>query len=143
MAKNRQSRQVKKKPTARSRAIKRTNLLKGRFLEQFVKCCVVGKAARLAGVSRSQVYKWLETDSRFAAGYEDARREVVEMLETEAVRRAVEGVKKPVGFYQGRSITTVKEYSDTLLIVLLKAHAPEKYHEKHEISGPGGRPIPI
>ena len=40
-------------------------------------------------------------------------------LEAEARRRAVEGVRKPV-FYQGVICGWVGEYSDTLLIFLLK-----------------------
>lgn len=40
-------------------------------------------------------------------------------------------------------VATVKEYSDTLAIFLLKAHAPDKYRERTsaEISGPGGGPV--
>ncbi len=46
------------------------------------------------------------------------------ILEDEATRRAIEGVKKPV--YQGsKKVGEILHYSDTLLIVLLKAQAPK------------------
>lgn len=40
-------------------------------------------------------------------------------------------------------VSTVRKYSDTLAIFLLKAHAPEKYREnsKMELSGPNNGPI--
>ncbi len=62
----------------------------------------------------------------------------------EAVRRAVEGTEKPV-YQQGRLVGHVQEYSDTLLIFLLKGRRPEKYGEKlrQEISGPGGDAVQI
>jgi hypothetical protein len=47
-------------------------------------------------------------------------------LEDEAVRRAYEGVERPV-FQGGKQVGVVREYSDTLLIFLLKALRPEKY----------------
>lgn len=42
-------------------------------------------------------------------------------------------------------IATMKEYSDTLAIFLLKAHAPEKYRDnaKLELTGPNGGPVQI
>lgn len=53
-------------------------------------------------------------------------------LEDEAHRRAFEGVDKPV-FYQGDECGTIREYSDTLAIFLLKAHNPEKYRENSKV----------
>ena len=52
-------------------------------------------------------------------------------LELEARRRAVEGTERPV-FYQGGEVGYVREYSDTLLIFLLKAHRPNKFRERVE-----------
>ncbi len=56
-------------------------------------------------------------------------------LEAEAWRRAVEGVERPVGWYQGKPGGYVKEYSDVLLIFLLKGLRPEKYRERMELKG--------
>jgi hypothetical protein len=60
------------------------------------------------------------------------------MLEDEAVRRAVDGVRKPI-FYKGKPIRICgeivyeTEYSDTLLIQLLKAYYPEKFGDKPQV----------
>lgn len=53
-------------------------------------------------------------------------------LEDEARRRAFEGFDKPI-VHQGVITDTVKEYSDTLAIFLLKAHFPEKYRERSSV----------
>ncbi len=57
-------------------------------------------------------------------------------LEDEARRRAYDGWLEPV-FHKGVKVGTVRKFSDTLLIVLLKAHKPEKYREniKMDVSG--------
>ena len=62
------------------------------------------------------------------------------MLEEEAIRRACRGVNEPV-FYRGKVCGAIQKYSDTLLIVLLKALAPAKYREVHELQGEGGGPV--
>ena len=56
--------------------------------------------------------------------FEDADEEVTETLEREATRRASKGTLKPV-FYQGKVCGEIREYSDTLLIFLLKARRPD------------------
>lgn len=53
-------------------------------------------------------------------------------LEQEAIRRAVDGTNKPV-FFQGEIVGFEKEYSDTLLVLLLKAHKPDKYRERSDV----------
>ena len=61
--------------------------------------------------------------------YEVAEVEATETMEQEAYRRAVQGTVRPV-FHQGAQCGSVQEYSDTLLIFMLKARAPEKYRER-------------
>ena len=60
------------------------------------------------------------------------------------VRRAFEGTDEPV-YYKGEECGSVRKYSDTLAIFLLKAHAPEKYRENihAELTGAGGGPIAL
>lgn len=113
------------------------------FLRAFAEYGNVTTAARLAHVERRRVYDWQEQDDEFAVAYREAEIRATEMLEAEARRRAVEGVSSTVPvIYQGRVIETVTEikYSDTLLIFLLKARAPEKYRERHDITS-GGQPF--
>lgn len=96
----------------------------------------VSKACDAVAISRRTAYNWRVDDPAFAAGWDKAMKAAVLKMEDEAHRRAFDGVDKPV-FYQGVECGTVREYSDTLTIFLLKAHNPEKYREnsKVELSG--------
>ena len=80
------------------------------FLEAFARCGNVTTAARIAEVTRTNVYRWQEHDAEFLAAFHEAEAQSTEVLEEEAQRRAMES-------------------SDTLLIFLLKARAPEKYRD--------------
>lgn len=96
----------------------------------------VSQACRIAGISRQTAYDYRETDHIFAWKWEDCLEEACDGLELEARRRAVEGVERKK-FSEGRPVMdpatgrqyVEREYSDTLLIVLLKAHRPEKFRE--------------
>lgn len=63
-------------------------------------------------------------------------------MEREAYRRAVDGVEKGV-YYKGDRIATEHEYSDTLLIFMLKARAPEKYRENLKVDHSGSADVTI
>jgi len=112
------------------------------FLEVFRRLGNVSAAATESEISRRVVYDWLDKDLKFAAAFREAEIEAVDYMEREAWRRAVEGTKKPV-FQGGELVGHVQEYSDTLMIFLLKARDPAKYREKHqhELSGPDGAPF--
>ena len=56
-------------------------------------------------------------------------------LEAEAIRRATEGVLKPTGWYKGEPGGYIREYSDILLIFLLKGAKPDKYAERVQVRG--------
>ncbi|OJU90986.1 MAG: terminase [Burkholderiales bacterium 66-5] len=102
----------------------------------------VTRACRAVGISRQTAYEWRSNSPEFAKAWEVAKAQGMDALEDEATRRAFEGFDKPVTF-QGEVRDTVREYSDTLLIFLLKGGKPEKYRERAEISGPGGGPIEL
>lgn len=91
----------------------------------------VTKAADAAGVDRHTVANLRRASESFAAAYEQAKLDAAEMLEAEAVKRANEGWDEPV-FYRGEVCGTVRKYSDTLLIFLLKGALPEKYRERYD-----------
>lgn len=102
------------------------------FLEAFAEHGNITTAAKSAGISRRVVYKWQEHDADFLVAFHEAEAIATEVLEAEARRRAVEGVTQETPIYQrGEHVGTIvkTEYSDTLLIFLLKARAPEKYRE--------------
>lgn len=114
------------------------------FLAYFSVYASVSRAAKKSKVARSNIYLWLKNDDAFKELYDEACKEALGSLEDEAVRRAYEGVLKPV-FQGGVKVGSIREYSDTLLIVLLKARDPQKYKERvaSEHSGPNGKPIAV
>src|SRR5690606_10953200 len=102
---------------------------KSRFLAELARMANVSAAAKKAGVPRSTAYDWYKADEAFAAGWDDAVEVAVDSLEKEAWRRARDGVLKPV-YQKGEKVGQVREYSDQLMVTLLKAHRPEKYRER-------------
>lgn len=115
---------------------------KAAFLAAFAEIGQVCKSADAAGVARTTPYDWAEADDEFAEAWSKARLKSVGRLEDEALRRAVDGTDKPV-YQRGKKVGTVKEYSDTLLIFLLKNWRPERYREKREIVGAQGGPLKV
>jgi hypothetical protein len=113
--------------------------LKKAFLEAYRETGNIRSACTAAGVGRSTIYKWQEHDGAFHAAFGQAQVEAVEALEAEAYRRGVTGVEEPV-IAAGRGVVgTVRKYSDTLLIFLLKGAAPAKYRERYEPAAAGER----
>lgn len=98
------------------------------FLAELAETCNVSEAARVAGVERTVPYSHRDADPAFAAAWEDAIEQGIEALELEARRRAMKGTSRPV-YYQGAECGQVQEYSDTLMIFLLKAHRPKVYRD--------------
>lgn len=94
-------------------------------------------AAEVVGVDRTNHYYWLRSDPEYRAAFEDAKASATERLEAEAWRRAAEGVEKPTGWHKGEAGGTVREYSDVLLIFLLKAHNPQKYRDQQPLGAQG------
>lgn len=113
-----------------------------KFLAALKRSPNVSAAAKAAGIARQYVYEVRAGDPDFAKAWEDALGHAIDGAEGELYRRAVKGTRKPV-YYQDRKIDELREYSDTLLIFLLKAHKPEKYREtvRSELTGANGGPI--
>ena len=134
------------------------------FLLAYADSANVTVAATAAKVGRRTHYDWLENDAEYAAAFKAAGEDAADLLELEARRRAAEGVDEPV-IHQGQMMgvwvnakgqqvakdtpgarmipLTVKRYSDTLLIFLLKGARPEKYRDNARIehTGAGGGPV--
>lgn len=89
------------------------------------------QAAKAAGIDRRNHSNWMRGDGEYRTAFEEAHQQACETLEEEARRRAVDGVEEPV-HYKGEKVDTVKKYSDTLLMFLLKGALPEKYRERYE-----------
>ena len=101
----------------------------------------VTMAMREAKVERDTIYRHRRNDPVFAKGWRSALRQAGDVLESEAWRRAYEGVAEPVAILGQRE--EVRKYSDTLLIFLLKGTKPKKYREnfRHELTGANGGAI--
>lgn len=108
----------------------------------FLNCLSAGDSVRAssetAGIDRRTLYRWKEQDAVFAEAWKKAQDEGdgPSVLEQEAIRRAVSGVKRPV-YRGGEVVGHVTDYSDSMLMFLLKAHHPEKYDPKASASGEG------
>ncbi len=97
------------------------------FLAHLSETGNVLRSCKHAGISRQTAYNWRE-DPLFALAWKHALEDASDLLEEEARRRAYHGVDKPV-FYQGDECGQIREYSDTLLTLLLKANNPDKFRE--------------
>ena len=91
-----------------------------RFLAAFSHCNSLIRAARWARISRTAHYNWLNEDPTYPGRFSDAKKRAVNCMYDEAVRRAAEGVRKPV-WYKGKICGYETEYSDMLLARILEA----------------------
>ncbi len=111
--------------------VQRTKLTRQRkqtFLEHLRATCNVTESAQLAGVSRTAMYERRAIDPELAKAWDDAVEQATDALEKEARRRALDGVDKPI-YFQGKKVDLIKEYSDPLLMFMLRGHRPAKYRE--------------
>jgi hypothetical protein len=108
----------------------RTSENREAFLDALQITANVTSACQTAGLPRTCAYDWRDADPEFAAEWELALERGSDALEDEAIRRGREGYLKPV-FHQGKEIGAVREYSDTLLIFMLKARRPAKFRDNY------------
>jgi AcrR family transcriptional regulator len=85
----------------------------------------VSGALRESKLNRATAYRHFKEDGEFSEAWLEALEVSNDSLFTEARRRAVEGVDEPL-FYNGKEIGSVRKYSDTLLIFLLKQSEAQK-----------------
>jgi hypothetical protein len=102
------------------------------FLEAYARLGNIAGAARAAGIERVDHYRWLEKDAAYTERFTQAEDEAADMLEQEARRRAMLGSQRPV-FHKGEIVGHLTEYSDTLLIFLMKGARPQKYRERVDV----------
>ena len=94
----------------------------------------VSMACRVAGIHPTTAYNWKRNDPAFAESWEMAIEEGIDALEDEALRRAVGGVERPV-FKDGELVGHTTQYSDQLLMFLLKGRRPTRYRDRMAIGG--------
>lgn len=107
------------------------------FLAAYGEMGVILRACKVAEVGRQSHYDWMAASPEYERAFAAAQEDAADNLEAEVYRRAVKGVKKPVGWYKGVAGGKVREYSDVLLMFRLKALRPEKYRERQEIAVTG------
>lgn len=96
------------------------------FLDHIAAGQSVRAAAVAAGVKASLPYSWRKHDVVFAAAWSAAEEAGTDIIEEEAFRRAVKGVEKPV-YRGGEVVGHIADYSDAMLMFLLKSRRPERY----------------
>jgi transposase-like protein len=114
----------------------RTEEKRAAFLAVLAKGYSVTAAVEAAGLARSTVYAWRESDPAFAQAWEEAEESGTDRLEDVAYQRATDGVLEPV-YQGGRLVGEVRKVSDTLAIFLLKGRRPWKFKDsfKAEVTG--------
>lgn len=98
------------------------------FLAAFCLEANMSQACRVAGIERSTVLRWCESDEKFKERYEEASEEANDAIDAEIFRRAVYGWKEPM-VSAGVLVCHVEKYSDSLLTLLAKARM-KKYRDK-------------
>ena len=105
---------------------------KAEFLHRLAVCGNLHVVCRALGMSTVTVQRARKHDGAFAEAYDEAMLAARWNWEAEAVRRGVEGIEKPI-YYKGECVDTVKEYSDSLLIFLLRGAFPDRYKDRVDI----------
>jgi hypothetical protein len=107
------------------------------FLEAYAQWANISYACKISGVARQNVYDWQERDEEFSAAFHRAEAAATERLEREAWRRAVEGSPyERTSYWHGEPVGTDRkiEYSDQLMMLLLRARRPDLYREKVDVA---------
>lgn len=105
------------------------------FLARLADTANVSASCAAAGISRHVAYALKRLDAAFAAQWEEALQIALDGLESEIIRRAIEGTAKEQ-FFQGQSVGTVVTYSDSLAMFLLKSKRPEVYGDLKAVAQP-------
>lgn len=102
------------------------------FLRVMAETANLKVAAAAAGFKNTAAINRIrKTDAAFEAAFQEAAEAAADMIESEAVRRAVNGVRKNV-WYKGEIVGEEIQYSDSLLAMLVKAAKPDKYAERQK-----------
>src|SRR3972149_9882694 len=118
----------RKTSTARTR----TGAWRQEFLDALSTLAHVERACKVAQIEKRTAYNHRRKDPEFRKNWDKALKDAVPVLENEAMRRAIYGVRKPV-YQQKELVGFVREYSDTLLIFMLKGLKPARYRDKYTV----------
>lgn len=131
------------------------------FLAAFAECGIITRAASMANVSVRAHYLWME-NPEYARKFQEVGEMAADKLEEEARRRAHDGLMR-MKFHQGQAIIDPRtlpgcdlydpkypggkpymemEYSDTLLIFMLKGARPTKFRDNVDLTT-NGKPFVV
>lgn len=145
------------------------------FFAELEKHGQITRAARIASLDRASIYELRASNPEFNTRWVAALDTYADTLEAAAHQRAVEGTKKPITYqgqftyeykrgptgepikdangnfvldldeYGQPKVAYVREYSDTLLALMLKAKRKREYGDasKIELTGADGGPVEI
>ena len=153
MAKKQAKKKVKPKSRARAKPkanrnqkpIGRTVIIrhakKRAYLKSLEQSGAITISADAVGINRTTPQAWRATDPDFAIAEQTALNSFADRLEEEAVRRAIEGVRKKKFTAKGDPVFdpetgdqyVEREFSDTLLIFMLKGARPDKYKDRLDV----------
>jgi hypothetical protein len=104
---------------------------KERFLAAYARLGNASAAAEETGIARKTHTRWLQSSEQYRKAFDEAEDQATEVLEREALRRAVKGTEEPV-YFNGQQVGTTRRFSDVLLIFLLKSKRPDVYRERYD-----------
>jgi hypothetical protein len=107
---------------------------KARFLKEFALCGTIGAAAAKANTTRERHYHWIKEDPAYAEAFRLAVEEAADMLEGEAIHRAVEGETVTIYDKDGNVAREEQKKSDALLAMLLKAWKKDRYGDRVDVN---------
>lgn len=117
---------VNKDGSLRKKHVSFTPAKQREYFELLAENGLKAHACRVLNISREALRLERQKNPAFAELEAEALDYFNETLEQEAIRRAKDGVDKPI-YYKGHKVDTVKEFSDRLMEVLLTGRIPEKY----------------
>lgn len=111
------------------------------FLRELVSGRTVATACEAAHIAWSTLYRWRRGDPKFRAAWDEAARHgedaLAARLDSELVRRAVDGVEEPV-FRGGEEVGTRRRYSDPLLMFGVREMRERRHKPAPAVIPPGG-----
>ncbi len=98
------------------------------FIDILYKTKSTLQAAAACGYRLYTAKAYRDKDPEFAKRWDNAMAQFVDELEASMLHRAIHGWKEPV-FYQGIECGTIRKYSTSLQIFMIKNLKPEKYSD--------------
>lgn len=114
------------------------------FFEKLSQHGRITQAAREAGLQRESLYDKRERDPEFATRWANALETYADVVEAEVHRRAIEGTDKGI-WHQGQLVGTERQFSDALLLALVKAKRAREFGDKSklELTGADGGAVKV